>query len=117
MGVMGVNYYFQPDDNSTCPHCGRGDKPPIHIGKSSFGWAFALHVERPGTIEDHVPSTLHEWYTLFEKGGRITNEYGDLISVRFMKEIITERPSESIRHNPRRIGGTDTYDLIPGEFS
>lgn len=38
---MGTNYYaeYQPP----CPTCGRQD-PPLHIGKSSAGWCFSLHV-------------------------------------------------------------------------
>lgn len=38
---MGTNYYLHSQD--PCEHCGRS-YPELHIGKSSAGWVFALHV-------------------------------------------------------------------------
>lgn len=37
---MGTNYYYYQD---VCPHCGKPDKK-LHIGKSSGGWYFSLHI-------------------------------------------------------------------------
>jgi len=42
---MGTNYYAQQD---SCRHCGRCNKyDRYHIGKSSGGWNFSLHVKGP----------------------------------------------------------------------
>ena len=39
---MGTNYYFE-DSSEVCECCGRGAES-LHIGKSSGGWCFSLHV-------------------------------------------------------------------------
>lgn len=137
---MGTNYYLH---KNVCSHCNRGDEP-IHIGKSSAGWCFSLHVIL-GEIE-----SLEEWKKEFEKG-QIRDEYGADVTVEEMLKTITERqcdkdwnrnwgnsggyadeadfhrnnesergPRGLLRH---RIGrycvahGEGTYDLITGEFS
>lgn len=81
---MGTNYYLSkaPD----CPTCGRNDEP-LHIGKSSMGWCFSLHVDADAGIND-----LEDWRALWNAGGAsIKNEYGDAISTDEMLSIITER--------------------------
>lgn len=55
----------------------------IHIGKSSSGWHFALHVT------DKIRS-LEDWEKVFKKGS-IKNEYGDKLSPNQMMDIITKR--------------------------
>ena len=49
---MGTNYYLETD---ACDKCGRGDGP-LHIGNSSAGWCFALHVGEDA--DDDVPCDL-----------------------------------------------------------
>lgn len=137
---MGTNYYLK---TNVCSHCGRGAERK-HIGKSSAGWCFTLHVYWEEGIKD-----LPDWKALFENSGnRIEDEYGHLVGVKDMLSVITDRrykdreskptgylswedfyernnavpgPHDLIRH---RIGGSfclghgdGTWDLVQGEFS
>lgn len=111
---MGTNYYLHSE---VCPACGRSDEP-LHIGKSSAGWCFSLHVT------DEITS-LDDWRKEWSKPGRvIRNEYGADVSAGDMEACITRRAAgpgrELIRHelDGRWIAhGDGTYDLIRGEFS
>jgi hypothetical protein len=131
---MGTNYYLHRD---FCPHCGRGDER-LHIGKSSAGWCFSLHVDA-----DEGVNSLEDWKALWlEPNSKIVDEYGREHSADEMLSTITERawpnreqerssefyrsnyaepgPNNLMRHTIGRhcIGhGAGTYDLIPGEFS
>jgi hypothetical protein len=127
---MGTNYYWE---QPACDACGRAPER-IHIGKSSSGWCFALHVT------DQIRS-YGEWVRVFDTPGRIVDEYGDVIPTSTMLDIISERrghggppPTEAwlannyavpgprglVRHQlgPYCLGhGEGTWDLVPGEFS
>ena len=130
---MGTNYYLE---SNACPTCGKPEKEPLQIGKSSAGWCFALHV----IPEEHLNS-LDDWKAMFAMPGtRIVDEYGAVIPVDEMVKRITERswprkpdhtfnyegnyaepgPNGLVRH---KIGqycvghGEGTWDLIPGYFS
>ena len=127
---MGTNYYLH---ESCCPHCGRAESV-THIGKSSAGWCFRLHVT--GDLK-----SLDDWKLVFAReGNRIENEYGHSVSVEEMLRIITERKWEGGRDTVfhrmnssedgpnglarsrvdgwRCVGhGEGTWDLIGGDFS
>ena len=114
---MGTNYYLHEKPDCKC--CGRPFKP-THIGKSSGGWCFSLHV-----IPEDSINTVDDWRELWNKPGAfIRNEYGEIILVHEMERIITER---SWRGNPPQhheqddyhcIGhGPGTWDYINGDFS
>jgi len=80
---MGTNYYLRYD---VCQHCGRSDKQ-LHIGKSSAGWCFALHVHPEEGI-----NTLEDWRREWAKPGTaIYDEYGGRTHPDEMLEIITIR--------------------------
>lgn len=113
---MGTNYYLQVD---CCERCGRSaDK--MHIGKSSAGWCFSLHVE-----PDEGISTLEDWVRLWSQpSARIVDEYGDVIPTEEMMRIITKRKWDGaggLRRHTRDslcLGhGPGTYDFVTGEFS
>lgn len=122
---MGTNYYYHANKTNYCPHCGRGDDEPKHIGKSSAGWCFALHVYPEDGIHD-----LLDWERLFdEPNAVIKNEYGEVIKRLEMVQIITKRswigtlgpgPNNLLRC---RLGdgcikhGEGTWDCVVGEFS
>ena len=140
---MGTNYYVEPEP--PCPHCGRG-YGQIHIGKSSGGWCFALHVIPAEDAEfmDGVPDcgiiSLADWQHFWE-GGRIVDEYGRPYTAEEMLKVITERkwerrapddfdyagneaepgPAGLVRHRidgRHCVGhGAGTWDMIRGEFS
>lgn len=140
---MGTNYYWHAN---VCEHCKRSEAP-VHIGKSSAGWCFSLHVYPDGIgYEQPRVNTLEDWKALWSQPGSvIKDEYGDAISPEDMEERITQRrgpdavrpsyyddrremarnhaepgPNNLWRH---QIGhhviahGPGTYDLIVGEFS
>ena len=130
---MGTNYYLT---KTLCKHC--NSKEVLHIGKSSAGWYFLLHVIPFRGIND-----LEDWTPLFDKFP-ISNEYDEIISKEEMMKIITERKWKSsflgpsledfLSHNPfaevginnlvrMKIGnhclkhGKGTWDCCVGEFS
>jgi len=138
---MGTNFYHHTDTSNRCPHCDRYDSGDVtHIGKSSCGWCFALHVT------DEIRS-LDDWQREWAKGGRIVDEYGAELTPDEMLDRIMNRdglpftpsempfgyPSEIVamkrnhakpgprnlwRHASRNcVGhGDGTWDLIEGEF-
>lgn len=141
---MGTNYYLHNKPDCEC--CGRPFEA-LHIGKSSGGWCFSLHV-----IPEDGIHTLDDWRALWSApGAYIRNEYGERASPFEMEKIITERyssrpwddlqwdrmgyrseaqfhesnqsergPNGLLRH---RLGqhcishGDGTWDYIVGEFS
>lgn len=127
---MGTNYYLQVN---YCLSCGRGDA--LHIGKSSQGWAFALHVypkndicdgltdETMGALEVSGIESWSEWKSLITAPGAvITDEYGNTIAGADMVNRITDRGglrglrshAEVDRTAKRGLG---TYDYCKGDFS
>lgn len=136
---MGTNYYLEID---VCKCCMR-PKEVKHIGKSSAGWCFSLHV-------DENTKSLVDWIDLitFHLGNpdhpcHIVDEYGRKLSLDELLHIIKNRdwghlvaprpkefydqnnaepgPNNLIRHKidgRHCIGhGEGTWDLIRGEFS
>ena len=131
---MGTNYYLM---TGHCESCGRADDK--HIGKSSGGWCFSLHV-----YPDEQINTLDDWRRLWVTAP-IRNEYGERVPVEEMERIVTERkpwptasgqdqPAQWYRDNHAAPGpngfarhaiepghcvghGEGTWDYIVGEFS
>jgi hypothetical protein len=92
---VGTNYYLLKGGTSPCPTCGHAE-PPIseHIGKSSGGWCFSLHV---GPFEDGETGQgsyrdLEDWKAEWSKpGARIEDEYGRAVDPDEMYQIIADR--------------------------
>ena len=139
---MGMNYYLKVNP---CRHCGHA-ATKLHIGKSSYGWTFALHV-----IPEYGLNDLPDWEEYWSlPNQQIEDEDGSPIAAADMRKIITERHGESwdtygwwagysdeadfhrlnysergpnnlLRrrlHEGYCIGhGEGTWDLIAGEFS
>lgn len=98
---MGTNFYLH---KNICGHCGRGDEPK-HIGKSSSGWTFALHVYPEEGIRD-----LNDWIPLFENPKDvIKNEYGDKLTAGEMQAEIIQR-SQKIDNALPPPGGYESWD-------
>ena len=105
---MGTNYYMKED---VCEHCGRGEELK-HIGKSSHGWNFTLHIYPEEDIK-----SLHDWEMLW-MGEDIVNEYNNKIPEKEMLKIILDRNpckfySEYDGYHQR---GGKTYDLCSKSF-
>jgi len=113
--MMGTNYYLHQKPDCKC--CGRPFEP-LHIGKSSGGWCFALHV----MPEDGI-NTLDDWRVLWSAPGAfIRDEYGEKVSIADMERLITKREWRGgpvKRHDDQYcVGhGEGTWDYITGEFS
>lgn len=109
---MGTNFYWS---SKPCDHCGEAKIRDKHIGKSSGGWCFSLHV-----YPDENINTLDDWKQRFASGV-IHNEYGELVTPEAMLSCITERPKDSQRHSREwsHIAGygEGTWDYLTGEFS
>lgn len=81
---MGMNFYLH--DKPACQCCNRPYEP-LHIGKSSFGWCFALHV-----IPELGVNDLKDWEKLWSiPGAIIEDELGSKIFPREMRIRITDR--------------------------
>jgi hypothetical protein len=86
---MGMNYYLRPSRNPL--HWGGNPFPfqpgedHLHIGKSSMGWCFALHV-----LPDRGINSLESWKPWLKRH-RIQDEYERRVSYRHMMAIITDR--------------------------
>ena len=117
----------------------RGTEDCIHIGKSSVGWCFSLHiVPRLGI------NTIEDWIRMFIEPDRIIiDEYREIVPFDRMMGIITARgradpcnwtqemldrnfaelgPNNLVRHSINSASGCvshgeGTWDLIVGEFS
>jgi len=142
---MGTNYFW----HSPATTCDMGHVHPgqrIHIGKSSAGWCFALHVYPKGLelgLIFNVPILkLSDWRVLWEfDGSFIENEYGACVKPEEMLAIITDRawnrsdmtPEERQRNHAAPVPGPHgllrhevgkyclshgegTWDLIEGFF-
>lgn len=79
---MGTNFYHYA--KPPCPTCGHEDEPR-HIGKSSAGWCFSLHVYPDEGINDYA-----DWSARFASGV-IKDEYGDALTADEMRKRITNR--------------------------
>lgn len=121
---MGTNYYWF--NREPCECCKRPFQGK-HIGKSSAGWCFSLHVYPDEEIHD-----LSDWERRFSSG-YIENEYGERVAPDSMLACIRDRRGKLVGERPHNwpnglsrhcvddrhcIGhGEGTWDLIVGDFS
>lgn len=83
---MGTNYFLH-NKQSICPTCQHDAEEPLHIGKSSAGWVFGLHV-----IPEEGLVGLAEWQARWSAdSSTIRDEYGETVSPDEMLKIVTER--------------------------
>ena len=103
---MGTNFYWLGEP--PCPTCGHvNEEVKKHIGKSSGGWVFALHVYPEESIHD-----LPDWKDRWNRG-EIVDEYGAPISPQAMEECITQRSWS----NPAFLGYTSEAEFHRLNFS
>ena len=79
---MGTNYYWC--STNQCPTC-HHIEAPLHIGKSSAGWAFGLRIHPEQDI-----NTLDDWKKKWMTG-EIKDEYNKVITAQEMINVITNR--------------------------
>ena len=121
---MGTNYYLHKESPSKCVTCNHDPHSQVlHIGKSSYGWCFSLHI-----IPEMGINSLEDWITEWGKPNtKILNEYDEEVLPEDMIKIITTRgpgrwcPEGMELH--RSIGdhcvghGSGSWDLIVGDFT
>jgi len=107
---MGTNFYWI---KNKCDHCGHSPEHR-HIGKSSTGWCFALHV-----IPEEGINSLEDWLVRLAAEGSIVDEYDEPITLEDLIRIITQRDNNRKRHEDDSCidHGSGTWDLIKGNFS
>ncbi|MCR9093422.1 MAG: hypothetical protein NXI30_04340 [bacterium] len=116
---MGTNYYWRPKSEEPCETCGHVEfQDDLHIGKSSGGWCFSLHV-----IPEEEIHNLDDWRERWAlEGSTIVNEYGTIVAPEEMDVIVTERswggkpPHRHMIDNHCIAHGEGTWDLCVGEF-
>lgn len=95
---MGTNYYAY--HGKPCEHCGEFKRDNrdewLHIGKSPGGWCFLVHIYPSEGLNN-----LADW-TAKLAGGKYTilDEYGSVVSMENLMNVITDRfwPSWSLNH-------------------
>lgn len=86
---MGTNYFVKTGNKKkvVCEYgCEHIIDEQLHIGKSSYGWKFCLHIMPEKNINE-----LKDWINIL-KNGKITNEYGEEVSFDKMMDIIKNPP-------------------------
>lgn len=112
---MGTNFYATKPAPPPCECCGRGDPDDeLHIGKSSGGWVFALHV-----IPERGLASLDDWKAYWRQPGvAIRNEYGETLTPDEMEGWIATRMRNARRAESRHsVGREPSCDHIAGDFS
>jgi hypothetical protein len=88
---MGTNYFLHSEQ---CPHCGIEQKDKMHLGKSSAGWCFGLHVYPGLELIDWHDMWSYISFCVEEQGHEIKNEYGETILPEVFFAIVWDRHSE-----------------------
>lgn len=94
---MGTNYYQIIDP---CKCCNRGSEE-IHIGKSSAGWPFSVHV-----IPEMEIYSWDDWMKRLE-GAKIKDEYGREISLHDLNELVVRKRVH--KNDPHVLEGYENY--------
>lgn len=109
---MGTNYYAEQTGCSECGHT----PEPLHIGKSSAGWAFTLHV-----IPEMGLNCLMDWIQyMIRPDITIRDEYGRTITSTQMRDVISKRDFEhraDLQWHSTVGHGEGSWDLVTGDFS
>lgn len=102
---MGTNYYLHAPK---CITCGHEPEEPIHLGKSSHGWTFALRI-RPEEGIDNWSKLLLMIELRVAEGYRIEDEYDNPVSTRKFIDLVTVRSRERVLTNEdvQRMGYRD----------
>lgn len=106
---MGTNYFCKT--GRKLDHYGFEVDEILHIGKSSYGWYFTLHI-----YPDKEITSLIDWLPLLQNGV-IHNEYGEEVSYEDMKDCILRegRWNWDFTNMPRTTESHVEYDILCGE--
>jgi len=131
---MGTNFYWLGPQEEACAHCGhQPEAESLHIGKSSYGWVFALRAHPSRDLKN-----IAYWYAFLEseagQEGRIVDEYYRPVTLAELRETIENRngPNGVLRAvyagatvgvHPRTVkpsagwGVNFTYNIYYSDFS
>jgi hypothetical protein len=89
---MSTNYYLE---SPRCKDCGHAERVE-HLGKSSVGWVFSLHIYPESGIHDL--SDIEKWIKRETVRGQlqICSEYGEVLSWMDFLVIVTKRSNPRI---------------------
>lgn len=85
---MGTNYFLH---SQKCPHCGIEQKDKMHLGKSSVGWCFSLHVYPELELNNWDDMWEYIVFCVEQEGYQIEDEYGDVIPLEKFLSIAWNR--------------------------
>ena len=115
---MGTNYYLHAPK---CLHCGKEEEPPLHLGKSSIGWCFGLHVYPEDGINDWQQMWSKIDYLTKDHNYKIRDEYGDSVDNGKFFSIVWDRSGSPenkqwLKSNYAAPGpyGLARHALVPG---
>jgi hypothetical protein len=85
---MGTNYHAKITTKPACPTCGHTEiQDRLHIGKSSAGWCFSLHV-----IPEHGLTSWETWDAFLRRPDvMIVDEYDRSVTADDMTRIVSNR--------------------------
>jgi hypothetical protein len=89
--IMGTNYFLHAP---ACEHCGKEPEKPLHLGKSSTGWCFGLHVYPELGLDNWATLWSYIHYKTEEEYYEIKNEYGDAIDPALFFSIVWDRKGQ-----------------------
>lgn len=89
---MGTNYFLH---SQKCPHCGIERKDKMHLGKSSAGWCFSLHVYPELELNNWDEMWEYIVFCVEEEGYRIENEYGETVYLEEFCSVVLNRSSQT----------------------
>lgn len=117
---MGTNYYLHSKARPLSPFT----VEPIHIGKHSAGWAFALRVYPSDDEHSKLPRSFPDWLRLFMRDDVeicTDGNFARTLSPDQMIDIICNRPTDGMRRaavdGDHCVGHGSTWDTIAREFS
>jgi hypothetical protein len=90
---MGTNYFLHSEQ---CPHCGIEQKDTMHLGKSSAGWCFSLHVYPDLDLIDWHDMWSYISFCVEEQGHEIKDEYGEAILPEVFFAIVWDRHAKQL---------------------
>jgi len=107
-GLMGTNFYLHAP---ACSHCGHAEEP-LHLGKSSAGWCFGLHIYPDKLLCDWQDMWSHI-DALVENGNHeIKDEYGDTVDPALFFSIVWDRS----RQEPPSLQWLKDNHAVPGPY-
>lgn len=88
---MGTNYYLRVQEGDKCKKCGRGETyKELHIGKSSYGWAFNFDSNHD------CYKSFKDWRVALEKHpDHIYTEYDNNVTLYAFYKMIADKKDDT----------------------